>query len=165
MIKLVMVGVSALFVSHLGNQALEVVLLPSISFEAATARHDDAPAKDRLALPSLASVSRLTGLPATETAITDAAAATRQRRSSNDLLGTLVATDQQWSIASIRDQGRARTVREGDALWGATIVSIDRQRIELDDGNEIVIGRGAASSSTTSTAPSSSPCHFATPHS
>lgn len=55
------------------------------------------------------------------------------------LLGTLVAHDTQWSLASIEDSDtkRIRSVMTGDDLQGARVVSIERERITfLVDGRE-----------------------------
>ncbi|QDE96347.1 type II secretion system protein GspC [Myxococcus xanthus] len=55
------------------------------------------------------------------------------------LLGTLVAHDSQWSLASIEDLDakRIRSVMTGDDLQGARVVSIERERITfLVDGRE-----------------------------
>lgn len=55
------------------------------------------------------------------------------------LLGTLVAHDSQWSLASLEDLDakRIRSVMTGDDLQGARVVSIERERITfLVDGRE-----------------------------
>ncbi|WP_426750521.1 type II secretion system protein GspC [Myxococcus sp. Y35] len=55
------------------------------------------------------------------------------------LLGTLVAHDSQWSLASVEDLDarRIRSVMTGDELLGARIVSIERERITFSiDGRE-----------------------------
>lgn len=55
------------------------------------------------------------------------------------LLGTLVAHDSQWSLASVEDLDakRIRSVMTGDDLQGARVVSIERERITfLVDGRE-----------------------------
>ncbi|WIG96035.1 type II secretion system protein GspC [Myxococcus sp. SDU36] len=55
------------------------------------------------------------------------------------LLGTLVAHDSKWSLASLEDLDakRIRSVMTGDDLQGARVVSIERERITfLVDGRE-----------------------------
>ncbi|NPC87239.1 general secretion pathway protein GspC, partial [Pyxidicoccus fallax] len=49
------------------------------------------------------------------------------------LLGTLVANDAQWSLASIHDleTQRARSLMVGDELMGARVLSIERERVLL----------------------------------
>ncbi|MFP2957564.1 type II secretion system protein GspC [Myxococcus sp. 1LA] len=55
------------------------------------------------------------------------------------LLGTLVANDAKWSLASIEDLDakRIRSVMTGDDLLGARVVTIERERITFSiDGRE-----------------------------
>jgi general secretion pathway protein C len=63
------------------------------------------------------------------------------------LLGTLVASDTQWSLASIQDleTQRARSLMVGDDLMGARILSIERERIIVAANNREEFIDGEAS--------------------
>lgn len=63
------------------------------------------------------------------------------------LLGTLVASDTQWSLASIQDleTQRAKSLMVGDDLMGARILSIERERIIVSANNREEFIDGAAS--------------------
>ena len=60
------------------------------------------------------------------------------------LLGTLLANEEQWSTASLQelDGNRARSVRVGDELLGARVVSIERKRVIVANNgrNEYIDG-------------------------
>jgi general secretion pathway protein C len=81
------------------------------------------------------------------------------------LLGTLVASDTQWSLASIQDleTQRARSLMVGDDLMGARILSIERERIIVSANNreEFIDGEASptmnAAPALTRTAPTASP--------
>ncbi|MCY1014291.1 type II secretion system protein GspC [Pyxidicoccus sp. MSG2] len=66
------------------------------------------------------------------------------------LLGTLVASDTQWSLASIQDleTQRARSLMVGDDLMGARILSIERERIIIAANNREEFIDGEASPTT-----------------
>jgi type II secretory pathway component PulC len=52
------------------------------------------------------------------------------------LLGTLVSASERWSLATLDDGRRARTVRCGDAVGSFTVDSIERGRVWLAAGSE-----------------------------
>lgn len=62
------------------------------------------------------------------------------------LLGTLLSNDEEWSTASLQDldSHRARSVRVGDELLGARVVSIERKRVIVSSNgrDEFIDGEG-----------------------
>jgi general secretion pathway protein C len=77
------------------------------------------------------------------------------------LLGTLMANEEQWSTASLHelDSNRARSVRVGDELLGARIVSIERKRVIVANNgrNEFIDNEAQAGMSAPPRMPPSGP--------
>ncbi|MFP2932028.1 type II secretion system protein GspC [Pyxidicoccus sp. 3LG] len=144
----------ALLAARTVNLFVELSLAPPISAEPpARARADALAAK---APPPLdgARLAQLTGLtlgknepevvePREEVATGPVRSSLRVK-----LLGTLVAGDAQWSLASVQDleTQRARSIMVGDDLMGSRILSIERERIIVSaNGREEFIDGDAAS--------------------
>ncbi|WP_147442134.1 type II secretion system protein GspC [Corallococcus exercitus] len=138
----------ALTAALLVNQGLAVLVMPGIrdTWAAAPVPSDIPPA------PTLddARLARLTGLSFATGVEVDPERPPDLRRSTLGirLLGTLVAQDPRWSMASIHElpAGSARSLMLSDTIQGARVFAIERERILLlvDGRLEYIDGSGSA---------------------
>ncbi|MCP3144586.1 type II secretion system protein GspC [Pyxidicoccus xibeiensis] len=145
----------ALLAARTLNLFVELALAPPVD-TAASARGSATAAAEEPRTPLDGAVlARLTGLTYGKEAPRDAeppkdVVATGPVRSSLrvKLLGTLVATDAQWSFASVQDleTQRAKSLMVGDDLMGTRVLTIERERIIVAaNGREEFIDGEAAS--------------------
>ncbi len=156
---------AALLVARTVNLFVEDALLPPLPGTAdeprATAAKAAEEARTELDGPRLAHLTGLTfGKPEPEVVEPPAGAgdgeglvrsALRVR-----LLGTLVASDAQWSLASLQDleTQRTRSLMVGEDLLGARIVSIERERVIVSsNGRHEYIDGGAQEGAPVGTPP------------
>ncbi|NOK36951.1 general secretion pathway protein GspC [Corallococcus exercitus] len=138
----------ALTAALLVNQGLAVLVMPGIrdTWAAAPAPSNVPPAS---ALDE-ARLARLTGLSFATGVEVDPERPPDLRRSTLGirLLGTLVAQDPRWSMASIHElpAGSTRSLMLSDTIQGARVFAIERERILLlvDGRLEYIDGSGSA---------------------
>ncbi len=142
-ITLGVITLTALLLAATANLFLEISLAPPVPLGQDVPRTragTDTPSRPELEGARLA---QLTGLSFVRRTEQDAPSEPRPAALSTSLrlklLGTLVAHDSQWSLASIEDPDakRIRSVMTGDELQGARVVAIERERILFSiDGRE-----------------------------
>ncbi|WP_338270231.1 type II secretion system protein GspC [Corallococcus caeni] len=137
----------ALTAALLVNQGIAVLVVPGVrdTWAAAPARSNapPAPALDATRLAQLTGLSFVTGVMVDPDRPPDLRRSTLGIR----LLGTLVSQDPRWSMASIHElpAGSARSVMLSDAIQGARVFAIERERILLlvDGRLEYIDGTGS----------------------
>ncbi|NTX04221.1 MULTISPECIES: type II secretion system protein GspC [Myxococcus] len=145
-VNLLFVLLVALLAAKTVNLFVESAISPvPTSGAAARAPANARPAQSALALPDMEQLSRVTGIkiPEPEVAVAeptapqvDPNAAPVKSGLRVKLLGTLVAGNPDWSFASIQDMvtQRSQTYMVGNALQGATVLEIERERVIVLNG-------------------------------
>ncbi|AKQ67803.1 General secretion pathway protein C [Myxococcus hansupus] len=146
------IALAALLVAATASLFFELSLAPTVAsgHEVPMTRKS----ADTSSRPDLegARLAKLTGLSFGQREGLDAPSAPRPATMNTSLrlklLGTLVAHDSQWSLASVEDPDskRIRSLMTGDELLGARVVAIERERILFSvDGREEYLRAGNAS--------------------
>ncbi|NVJ28426.1 MULTISPECIES: type II secretion system protein GspC [Myxococcus] len=145
-VNLLFVLLVALLAAKTVNLFVESAISPVPTSGAASRAPANArPAQSALALPDMEQLSRVTGIkiPEPEVAVAeptapqvDPNAAPVKSGLRVKLLGTLVAGNPDWSFASIQDMvtQRSQTYMVGNALQGATVLEIERERVIIVNG-------------------------------
>ncbi|MCP3163812.1 type II secretion system protein GspC [Myxococcus qinghaiensis] len=145
-VNLLFVLLVALLAAKTVNLFVESAISPvPTSGAASRAPANTRPAQSALALPDMEQLSRVTGIkiPEPEVAVAeptapqvDPNAAPVKSGLRVKLLGTLVAGNPDWSFASIQDMvtQRSQTYMVGNALQGATVLEIERERVIIVNG-------------------------------
>ncbi|WP_257458669.1 type II secretion system protein GspC [Archangium lipolyticum] len=158
-VNLVFILLVALLAARTVNLFVESALTPLPSGQVSSAPHKMKP-PEMLASLDLKRMSDLTGVAVPEpeplvseptTPVVDPNAAPVKSGLRVKLLGTLVASDKLWSVASVQDMNnqRSTTYMVGDRIQGAEVIDIERERvIILNNGRKEFIdgqpGDGAA---------------------
>ncbi|NVJ13677.1 type II secretion system protein GspC [Myxococcus sp. AM010] len=136
------IALAVLLLASTSNLFVEFAFSPRIpGMRDEQALSEEAASRPRTALEG-SRLAKLTGLTfdkSPEEAAPSGGSAAMNTSLRLKLLGTLVAHDSKWSLASLEDLDakRIRSVMTGDALQGARVVSIERERITfLVDGRE-----------------------------
>jgi len=145
-VNLLFVLLVALLAAKTVNLFVESAISPVPSSGAASrAPANTRPAQSALALPDMEQLSRVTGIKIPEPPVevaeptapqVDPNAAPVKSGLRVKLLGTLVAGNPDWSFASIQDMvtQRSQTYMVGNALQGATVLEIERERVIIVNG-------------------------------
>ncbi|WP_224249439.1 type II secretion system protein GspC [Hyalangium gracile] len=141
-VNLVFILLVAWMVARTANLFVESKIAPEASTEPAARTPQRVKEAERLASLELEALSRLTGIkiPEPEPVVQEPTAATPTYDDNAEpvksglrvkLLGTLVASDKNWSFASVQDMvtQRSQTYMVGDRIQGAEVTDIQRERV------------------------------------
>ncbi|WP_426731991.1 type II secretion system protein GspC [Myxococcus faecalis] len=144
-VNLLFILLVALLAAKTVNLFVESSISPVPSSGATARAPTNRPTQAALALPDMEGLSRVTGIkiPEPEVAVrepttpeVDPNAAPVKSGLRVKLLGTLVASNPDWSFASVQDMvtQRSQTYMVGNALQGATVLEIERERVIILNG-------------------------------
>jgi len=171
-VHLVFISLVGLVAARTANLFVEAAISPLPSTEAPRTAARAAPVRTVTAL-NLERFANLTGLPVPkpDAEVVDEVTADFDSKPVKTslrvkLLGTLLAVQPQWSLASILDSGsnRAQTYMVGDKLEGAEVLEIERERVIILNNRRREFIDGDATAGTVAVAPPPRPATTAEPH-